>query len=62
MMTVKQVADKLAVNPETVRRLIKANRLKATIFGTEKKATYRIDEKDLQAFIDGSAAPNVSEA
>jgi excisionase family DNA binding protein len=54
MMTVKQVADKLAVNPETVRRLIKSNRLKAVIFGTDRKATYRITEEELDAFINQS--------
>jgi excisionase family DNA binding protein len=54
MMTVKQVADKLAVNPETVRRLIKYNRLKAAIFSTDKRATYRVTEEALDAFINHS--------
>jgi excisionase family DNA binding protein len=54
MMTVKQVADKLAVNPETVRRLIKSNSLKAAIFGTDKRATYRVTEEALDAFINHS--------
>jgi excisionase family DNA binding protein len=54
MLTVKEVAERLKVNPETVRRLINAGRLKAVIFGSEKRKSYRIDERELDAFISGS--------
>lgn len=55
MLTTKQVANRLAVHPATVRRLVKAGRIKAVLLSTSERARFRIDEKELQAFIDGGS-------
>lgn len=60
MLTTSQAAERLNVHPETIRRLVKAGRLKAVKLSTDTTRTQlRIDEKELQAFIDGAAAPHV---
>lgn len=61
MLTTQQAAERLNVHPETIRRLVKAGKLKAIALSATGRARLRIDEKDLQAFIDGAAAPNVWE-
>ena len=64
MLTVIQAAEKLNVHPETIRRLVKAGRLAAVKLNTETTRTQlRIDEKELQAFIEGKAtnAPEVQQ-
>jgi excisionase family DNA binding protein len=61
MLTVTQAAERLNVHGETIRRLVKAGRLKAVKLNTETTRTQlRIDEKELQAFIEGRAT-NASE-
>ncbi len=60
MLTVAQAAEKLNVHPETIRRLVKAGRLVAVKLNIATARTQlRIDEKELDAFISGAAAPNV---
>jgi excisionase family DNA binding protein len=61
MLTTQQAAERLNVHPETIRRLVKAGKLKAVALSQTGRARLRIDEKELQAFIDGSTAPNVLE-
>ena len=56
MLTTQQAADKLNVHPETIRRLVKAGKLKAVSLSDTERARLRIDEKELQAFIDNQGA------
>ena len=39
------------MSPEWVRRQIVAGRLRATLFKTGRRPTYRIDERDLRSFL-----------
>ena len=48
-LTVEQVANKLQVHPETVRRAIYRGQLRASKLN---KATWRINPKDLQEYLD----------
>jgi excisionase family DNA binding protein len=61
MLTTTQAAERLSVHPETIRRLVKAGRLKAVKLSIDDttRSQLRIDEKELQAFIDGPAVPHV---
>ena len=56
MLTTPQAAERLNVHPETIRRLIKAGKLKAVSLSDTERARLRIDEKELQAFIDRQGA------
>jgi excisionase family DNA binding protein len=56
MLTTQQTAERLSVHPETIRRLIKAGKLKAVSLSDTERARLRIDEKELQAFIDRQGA------
>ncbi len=49
MLTVPEAAKRVGKDPETVRRWIRAGRLRSTKFGTQ----HLIDEQDLVAFEDG---------
>ena len=57
MLTTRQAAEKLQVHPETLRQWIREGQLKAIHFGKGQKPRIRIDEADLQAFIDESKTP-----
>ena len=46
--TVDEVADKLQLNPETIRRYIQSKELEAYKFGKN----YRIEEKELDRFLE----------
>ena len=46
--TVDEVAEKLQLNPETIRRYIQAKELEAYKFGKN----YRIEEKELNRFLE----------
>ena len=46
--TVDEVAEKLQLNPETIRRYIQAKELEAYKFGKN----YRIEEKELDRFLE----------
>jgi len=59
MLTTQQAAEKLNVHPETIRRLVKAGKLKAVALSDTARARIRIDDRELQAFMDGPAKPNV---
>ena len=50
LLTVFDVADRLQVHPETIRRWIRAGRLTASDLGADS-AGWRIDPADLDAFI-----------
>ena len=47
MMTVEKAAERLEVNPETIKRLIHAGKLPALDAGTGKHKEFRIDVADL---------------
>ncbi len=56
MLTTAQAAERLQVHAATIRRLVKAGRLKAVKLSTETTRTQlRIDEKELDAFIAGQS-------
>jgi excisionase family DNA binding protein len=54
MLTTQQAATRLSVHPETIRRMVKAGRLKAIALSGTKNSRLRIDDCELQAFIDGN--------
>jgi excisionase family DNA binding protein len=56
MLTTTQAAKRLSVHPDTIRRLVKAGKLKAVKLSVDDttRSQLRIDEVDLQAFIDNS--------
>ena len=55
MLTPDQVATRLNIHVETVRRMIRDNRLSATKLGNGRRARLRIDERELQKFIDSQS-------
>ena len=57
MLTTPQAAERLNVHPETIRRLVKAGKLKALVLSDSSRARVRIDEKDLLLFIDQNTTP-----
>lgn len=50
LLTVMQVAKRLKMNPETIRRLLREGHLKGIRFGY--RAGWRVQEEDLQAYIE----------
>lgn len=48
-LTIKEVAERLRVSERTVRRWLLAGKLKGFRFGD--RAGWRVDEKDLEAFV-----------
>jgi excisionase family DNA binding protein len=50
LLTVQEIARRLAVTPETVRRWLRAGRLKGFILGSDK-AGWRVKERELAAFL-----------
>jgi len=50
-LSTEQVARQIGMSPEWVRRQILAGRLRATVFKTGRRPTYRIDKRDLQDFL-----------
>jgi excisionase family DNA binding protein len=48
MMTIKEVAERLNVHPNTIRRLIKSGELASMRVGSRG---IRVDERDLEAYI-----------
>jgi len=46
-LTIKKVAEELEVNPETVYRLVRTNKLKALRIGRQ----YRIRREDLEEYL-----------
>jgi excisionase family DNA binding protein len=60
MLTTPQAAERLNVHPETIRRLVKAGKLKAVSLSDTSRPRLRIDEKELQDFIDNQGAKSWS--
>lgn len=52
LLTVPQVADRLQVNQETIRRWLRDGALKGVRFGAGRATEWRVDPVDLQTFID----------
>jgi excisionase family DNA binding protein len=52
LLTVDEVAERLRANPETIRRWLRAGKLRGVRPGGTKLG-YRVTEADLQAFIVG---------
>jgi excisionase family DNA binding protein len=49
-MHTTEVADELGVSPETIRRLIRARRLRATVLVVGGRRTFRILYSDFERF------------
>jgi excisionase family DNA binding protein len=60
MLTTPQAAERLNVHPEAIRRLVKAGKLKAVSLSDTSRPRLRIDERELQAFIDNQGAKSWS--
>ncbi len=54
VLTVAQVAERLKVNPETVRRWLRAGQLHGTLLGD--RAGWRIRESEVDAFLERGPA------
>ena len=50
LLTVPEVADRLRLNPETIRRMLRDGRLSGFRIGADN-AGWRVSEADLVAFI-----------
>jgi excisionase family DNA binding protein len=50
LLTVQQVAARLKMNPETVRRWLREGKLRGYLLGGDRSG-YRVAEHDLDAFI-----------
>lgn len=51
LLTVQQIAERLQLNPQTVRRWLKAGRLKGISLGSDK-AGWRMRESDLREYLE----------
>jgi len=52
-LTVREVADRLSVVPETVRRMLRRSQLKGSNLG--RRLGWRVRETDLEAFLGGQS-------
>ena len=52
LLTVQEVAERLRVNPETVRRWLRQGRLRGVMPGGDR-AGYRVAESELRRFLAG---------
>jgi excisionase family DNA binding protein len=50
MLTVKQLAQKLQVDPETVRRWAREKAIPAVKLSTRKKASWRFSHRDIESW------------
>jgi excisionase family DNA binding protein len=55
MLTVPEVAERVRTTEDTVRRWLRAGKLKGRKLGGDRLG-YRVKESDLRAFIDGATA------
>lgn len=62
LLTAAEVQERLRVSRDTVFRLIAAGDLKAHKVGSGRNSRYRIDEADLQVFLDRAAERAKAEA
>jgi len=60
LMTVAQVADRLQVHRESVRRWIRQGRLRGSLVGGDRSG-YRIDEREVRRFL-AAGEPETAEA
>jgi excisionase family DNA binding protein len=58
LMTVKEVAGRLRVSEETVRRYLRSGRLKGMALGG-RSAGYRIEASELRRFLDQSRGETI---
>lgn len=60
LLTVQDVAKRLKVNPETVRRWLRAGSMKGTLLGD--RAGYRIPESEVDRLLSGGSLTKVNHA
>ena len=58
LLTVKEVAERLRANPQTVRRWLREGRLKGVMPGGEKLG-YRIPASEVARLLKGETEPGV---
>jgi len=58
MLTTTQAAERLNCHPETIRRLVKAGKLKSVALSETARPQLRIDEKELELFIANGGVSN----
>ncbi len=58
LLTVKEVAERLRANPQTVRRWLREGRLKGVMPGGEKLG-YRIPASEVTRLLKGETEPGV---
>lgn len=51
LLTIKQVAERLQLHPDTIKRMIRSGKLQAAKMGEAKNSHYRISELALTAFL-----------
>jgi excisionase family DNA binding protein len=57
LLTAQEVADRLSVHVETIRRWTRGGKLRALKFGDGIRCTVRYQESDIDELIDSSAFP-----
>jgi excisionase family DNA binding protein len=57
LLTAQEVADRLSVHVETIRRWTRGGKLKALKFGEGNRCTVRYQESDIEELIDSSVFP-----
>jgi excisionase family DNA binding protein len=54
LLTVRQVAERLSVHPETVRQWLRAGDLPAVKLGHKRGSAFRVDADELASFVYGA--------
>ena len=54
LLTVQDVAERLKIRPQTVRRWLRQGKLRGTLLGGDRMG-YRIAERELARLLDGAA-------
>lgn len=51
LLTIKQVAERLQLHPDTIKRMIRSEKLKGVKMGVAKNSHFRISELALAEFL-----------
>lgn len=54
-LTIPQVAERLQLNEQHVRRLIRRGELKASNIGGDRRPSYRVEETAVEEFLEARA-------
>ena len=56
--TIQEVAEKLKMSPQTINRLVKANKIEAFDAGLGQRASYRVSRDSLESFTSSRSLSN----